>query len=125
MTKNELEQAIELIMNRGNPAYTTPSGAFLEYLSELASKLDLSGFAEACAIYVDNCPEASNFIAARVPGILCNRYFTVLPNLNYDNFIQWSVRTTDWGRELKGSYTSPDLLKSAVELVRQAAQNHV
>lgn len=114
MNQTKLEEVLDKIMRRGDPAYNTPSGAFLEYLSNLATQLDLVAFADACACYTAVHPESSAFIAARVPGILCNRYFTVLPGFNYEKFIRWSLATPDWARKLKEGFNSSDLLKSAV-----------
>jgi hypothetical protein len=114
MKQAELEKLLERIMSRGNPAYNTPSGAFLEYLSDLATKLDLETFADACYRYTVIHPHSSAFIAARVPGILCARYFTVLPDFNYEEFICWSLRTPEWAKELKAGFSSSGRLNSAV-----------
>lgn len=122
MNQTKLEEVLDKIMRRGDPAYNTPSGAFLEYLSNLATKLDLVNFADACAGYTLVYPESSAFIAARVPGILCNRYFTVLPGFNYEKFARWSVATPGWGDKLKDGFNSSDLLKSAVASICAAVE---
>ena len=124
MNQEELEAVITAIMNSNDPAYTTPSGAFLEHLRNLARRLDLAGFADSCAIYTVIKPDASQFIAACVPGILCNHYFTVLPGFDYEKFIRWSVSTKTWGYELKNSFSSPSLLESAVASVCSAVNSH-
>lgn len=124
MKKIELDELLDTIMRRGDPVYNTPSGAFLEYLSKLASQLNLAVFAEACACYVSVHREASAFVAARVPGILCNRYFTVLPDFDYDKFIRWSVETPNWGAELNECFTSPERLSFAVASICSAVEGH-
>ncbi len=120
MNQEELEAVISTIMLRGDPAYTTPSGAFLEHLRTLARQLNLVAFADACALYTSVHQNAAAFIAAQVPGILCNNYFTVLPGFNYEKFIRWSVTTPDWGHNLKESFASPSALESAAASVYSA-----
>lgn len=124
MTQTELEDIIEKILLNGDPAYNSPTGAFLEYLTDLAAKLNLDTFADACAYYTTVYPECSPFIAARVPGILCNRYFSVLPGFNYEEFIRWSLSTPDWARSIKDGFVSSYHLKSAVAVIRSVVEDN-
>jgi hypothetical protein len=80
MSSEQLEYLIEAIMKQGNSQHNTRSGAFLEYISELASKQEIRLLAEACALFVKLNPTGAKFIAARIPGILHARYFTALAN---------------------------------------------
>lgn len=125
MTKPEIEQVIATIQRRGDPAYNTPSGAFLEHISTLAVQLNVAALAEACEVYVAAHPESAAFIAARVPGILCNRYFTVLPGFDYEKFIQWSVNTPDWASEIKTGFSSVNELSAAVASIKRKIEKHV
>jgi len=118
MNYDDLEVVISTILRRGAPAYTTPSGAFLEHLRVLAQRLDLSAFAEACALYTSAHRDTASFIAAGVPGILCNNYFTVLPGFDYEKFICWAVANPDWGSRFKDTFTTASALESAVSSVR-------
>ena len=104
-------------MKRAEPTYNTPSGAFLEYISDLASKQDLRGFSEACALFVMNNPVKEEFVASRVPGILCNRYFTVLVDFDYPKFVSWSIENNNWSESLKKSFSSPEQLVLAAEAI--------
>lgn len=122
MTQTELEQIVAAIQRRGDPLYTTPSGAFLEYISSLAVKQNISALAEACAAYVSAFPTSAAFIAARVPGILCNRYFTVLQDFDYERFIQWSVKTPDWAAEIKSGFSSASELAAAISTIRREVE---
>jgi len=124
MTNAELEQMIQSIMERDDQKYTTPSGALLGLLSKLASELKLSVFADACDIYTALYPETTSFIAGRVPGILCNRYFTVHPDVDYDKFIQWSISTPSWGEPLKEKFSSSKGLEECVNNIRLAVGNY-
>lgn len=117
MTRDELKQVISAIQLRGDPAYTTASGAFLEHISNLAVQLNIAALADACATYVSVFPTSAKFIAARVPGILCNRYFTVLPDFDYEKFIQWSIETPDWAGPIKSGFSSPIMLSAAVATI--------
>lgn len=124
MTRTELDQVIAAIQRRGDPAYTTPSGAFLEHIANLATQLKIQAFADSCEAYVSAFPEVAPFIAARVPGILCNRYFTVLPGFDYEKFIQWSIRTSGWGKSLQTAFSSASDLDRAISQIREAVEKH-
>lgn len=118
MTKEELDTVINTISKRGDPAYTTPTGALLEYLRTLAQSQDIAGYAEACKLYTDMIPESATFIAARTPGILCNNYFTVLSNFDYQKFERWSLANPEWGNALRKSFSSSIELEAAANKVR-------
>ena len=120
MNSEELEAVIKKIMMQGDPAYTTPSGAFLEHLRTLAQSQNLVGYAEACKLYTRIVPESINFIAASTPGILCNNYFTELSKFDYQKFIPWSLANAHWGDALKDSFSSPVALESAAYNIRIA-----
>lgn len=122
MNHTELEKIIAAIERRGDPAYNTPSGAFLEHISTLAVQLKIEALAEACEVYVSAYPETATFIALRVPGILCNRYFTVLPDFDYERFIQWSVKTPDWAEAIKVGFSSATKLSAAVASIRHEVE---
>ena len=117
MNVKELTQLVEATMKRGSPAYSTPSGAFLELLRRFASERNLVAFADACSLYASAHPNTSTFIAARVPGILCNCYFTVLPGFDYERFIQWSLENKGWQEQLIESYASPADLQKVVQSI--------
>ncbi len=124
MEQTKLAEILDKIMRRGDSAYNTCHGAFLEYLSSLASQLDLITFADACLCYVSAYPDSSASIAARVPGILCNRYFTVLPDFDYEKFYLWTVVTPNWGFMLQEGFTSSSLLNGAAASICVAVKAH-
>ena len=98
MNKFELESTIKSIMERGNPKYTTPSGAFLEVLRDIAKQNRIEAISECLSLYCKAYPSARCFLAARIPGMLVNHNFPIRSDLNYDNFITWSVAHENWAK---------------------------
>ena len=123
MTKKELENTINSIMARGNPEYTTPSGAFLEVLRDIAKQNRIDAIAECISVYCKAYPIARNFIIARVPGILVNHNFTMRTDLDYDKFIQWSVTTANWAEGIIANALDGNGLKMEVENIITLANN--
>lgn len=123
MKKEELLALLQSIMDRGDPAYTSHSGAFLDLLKSLANAQNLQGFAEACDIYLYLYPEAARLLEERVAGILCNNYFNVALGVNYNQFLQWSLHTPGWADELKRCLRSPSNLIAAAEKIQTHSSN--
>lgn len=123
MKKEELLALLQSIMDRGDPAYTSHAGAFLDLLKKFASEQNLQSFAEACDIYLYLHPETAKLLEDRVAGILCNYYFNGVPGMNYERFIQWSLHTPGWADELKRCLRSPSNLIAAAEKIQQHATN--
>jgi hypothetical protein len=123
MNAEELQSVIKAILDRGNPKYTTPSGAFLELLREHAKKRKIEEISESCVVYCESYPEARRFIAARIPGILVNHYFTIREDLNYEKFIQFSIKTENWADGVKETTFSPKIFLNEVESVIEKANN--
>lgn len=124
MNQEELNSVIEIIMKRGDPAYTTPSGAFLEYLRITAQNQNLAGYAKACKYYSTQFPESTHFIAAMTPAILCNNYFSVLPGFDYNKFTHWFIANAEWGDALKKAFSSPEALEYSVNSIRIAVSEY-
>lgn len=108
MTKDDLNKLIDAIMKRGNPAYTTPSGACLELLRDHASLDKLEAMAEAVDIYERVYPGVSAFIRAQIPAILVSHCLCLKGDLDFDAFAHWSMEHPDWGQEVREACgTSP------------------
>ncbi|MBX8514915.1 hypothetical protein K5D69_09430 [Pseudomonas cichorii] len=118
MSQEELYAIIQAIIKRGDSAYTSHSGAFIEHLESLAKKADLVGFATSCALYLEAYPAVRKFLEKRVPGILCNKYFITLSTTDYNKFIQWTIDTPGWASEIKKSFRTPKKLVAAVESIQ-------
>lgn len=119
MTQEELYAITQAIIKRGDPAYISHSGAFIEHLESLAKKTDLVGFATSCALYLEIYPAFRKFLEQRVSGILCNKYFITLSATDYNKFIQWAIDTPGWASEIKKSFRIPEKLVAAVESIQE------
>jgi len=117
MDDQQLSQAIRAIFDRGSPRYTTPSGALFELLRTWAESQDLSSIAEACELYICAHPHASAFVAASLPAILVNSYFTVRPGFDYEKFVKWQAEKCNWSEQISLSFTNSAGLAAAVENV--------
>lgn len=123
MNTKELENVITAILDRGNPKYTTPSGAFLELLREHAKNRKIGAISESCVVYCETYPEAKRFIAARIPGILVNHYFTIREDLNYEKFILYSIKTENWADGIKETTFSQEHFANEVESIIKKAND--
>ncbi|NWN50470.1 hypothetical protein HT121_24185 [Pseudomonas sp. MAFF 301514] len=119
MTQEEFYAITQAIIKRGDPAYMSHSGAFIEHLENLAKKSDLVGFATSCALYLEIYPAVRKFLEQRVTGILCNKYFIALSASYYNKFIQWTIDTPGWADEIKKSFRIPEKLVAAVESIQE------
>jgi len=124
MDKNEIKQVINSILERGNPKYTTPSGAFFELLRKYSQKEEIVKLSEMLIVYCEEFPEAKAFLSQRLPGILANNYFTVRKDLDYGKFIEWSMKTENWADGIKKLAFNPHKLKTEVDLIVDQANNH-
>jgi len=116
MKQPGLEDLQDAINRRGEPG-DTPSGAFLEYLRNVAKALDIGNFAESCSLYFASHPESAGFISARVPAILSSSYFRALPEFDFEKFTRWQAATPDWAGDLKEGVDSPSALADAIAVV--------
>lgn len=123
MNTEELNEALTAIFNRGDPKYTTLSGAFLEFLRERAKNGEIKEIAEVSVVYCKSYPEAKPFIAACIPGILANHYFTIRKDLNYDAFIQFSINTENWAEGIKETIFSTKRFASEIEKIIKKAND--
>ena len=121
MNKVELNDLIRAILERGNPRYTTQSGAFLEFLRKLAKNRKIDEISEACLVFCEVYPETKAFITARIPGILVNHYFTIRDDLDFNKFIKFSVKTKNWADKIRKTIHAPNHFRNEVEVVIEKA----
>lgn len=120
-TKSE----VQAISEKDRPIYTTPSGAIIEELQKVAKEKDIVSYANICLYYSEIRPEATDFIAHRTPGIICNNYFLGLGDFDYEAFIQWSIANTPgWGDGLVAAACSPSGLKNAIDSIIEAVSHY-
>ena len=123
MNKDDLKKVVDTILQRGDPKYTTPSGALLELLREKAKNNEIHLLAEISSIYTKEYPEVISFIAHRVPGILSNHYFSTREDLDYNKFIQWSIKNENWAESLIANVFNPEKLEKEIENIIIEANN--
>lgn len=117
MTKTELDQTIEAILKRGDPKYTTPSGAFFEVLRGFAHEQKIETFAAAIHVYTSAFPDVGPFIQTWVPGILVNSYFPIRKDLNYEKFVRWTLKNRTRLPSLSDDCSNPVALRQAVDAI--------
>jgi len=123
MNSEELEKLIFAILNRGNPRYTTPSGAFLELLREYATNGNIEGISEMSSLYCKKYPEVKNFITAQLPGIVVNNFFTVCDALNFEKFIQFAINTRNWADGIEEKAFIPKDFVFEIESIIERSNN--
>ena len=98
------KSVIAAVENQGSAEYATPSGAFLELLSELAKKGCLDDMAAAFGIFVEAHPSNARFVAASVGAKVMNHYFIPCLGLNgASKFIQWQEAHPNWAEAIAES----------------------
>lgn len=105
---------------------TAPIDVFLKFLREHAKDIKIDAISELCVWYCKIHkihPEAKRFIAARIPGILINHYFTIREDLNYEKFIQFSIKTKNWADGIKKTAFSPKYFANEVESIIKKAND--
>lgn len=98
------ERVLSAIQSQDMPAYVTPSGAFLELLTELAKKGHLADMSAAFEIFVEAHPSNAKFVASSVGSKVMNHYF--IPSLGLDGsrqFLQWQEGNPNWATMLTES----------------------
>lgn len=119
------KSVVQAISEKDRSAYTTASGAIIEELQKVAKEKDIVSYANICLHYSDLRPEATEFIAHRTPGIICNNYFLGLTEFDYETFVQWSIKNTPgWGDGLVATARSPSGLKNAIDAIIEAVNQH-
>lgn len=95
---------LNALENQGSNDYVTPSGAFLELLSELAKTGNLADMSTAYQIFVEAYPSNANFVANSIPAKVLNHFFIPSLGLNgASHFLQWAKANLEWANELAES----------------------
>ncbi len=123
ITEKELTDIIKATLNRSIRTYNSPSGAFLEIIRGFASEERIDDIAEAIKIYTEIHPQTDKFIAASLPAILSNCYFTVLQDFPFEKFIEWSVLNTEWSNWIKENHKNKNGLASSVQKITQEVKD--
>lgn len=116
------ERLARAIVEHGSKAYTTPSGAVLELMKELAKEDDLASFANAFIIIARAKPANANFIAARVPAMISE---FLIRHRGIDGGVmgKWATSNRDWANELKAAVRDPERFPQVVESLAQTIKS--
>lgn len=106
----------------GSAAYTTPSGAVLDLMTQLAEEDDLAGFSRAVVILARAKPANAAFVTAAVPGKVTN-FLIRHRGINPAALMKWTSKHPGWADDLKQAVRRPDQFKRVVEAMAEAV-NH-
>lgn len=115
------ERIAMAIAHHGSKAYTTPSGAVLELMTQLSNEGDLASFSSAFVIIARAKPANANFIAARVPAKISNYLFRHR-GIQSDAWIKWTGSNPTWADDLKAAVRDPVRFEQAVESIAQSVK---
>jgi hypothetical protein len=102
------------IAEHGSAAYTTPSGAVLHLLSELASEDNLRAFSRAVVILTRAKPSKARFVIDHVPAKVSN-FIIRQRGISTTDFTKWASTHPEWPDNLKQSVRNPNEFERAVE----------
>lgn len=112
------ERIATAIAEHGSKAYTTPSGAVLELMKELAREDDLASFANAFVIIARAKPTNASFIAARVPAMI-SEFLIRHRGIDGSAMGKWGVSNPDWADDLKAAVRNPERFQQVVDAMAQ------
>jgi hypothetical protein len=96
-----IERTLEAVAEQGSAAYTTPSGAVLTLLSELAEEGDVEGLATAYGYFARAKPRNAAYVAEQVPAKIINWYFCHRMGLNGALVLNWTSDHPEWATQIK------------------------
>lgn len=98
------KRVLAAVENQGSNKYVTPSGAFLELLTELAKLGHLADMSTAFRIFVEAHPSNAKFVANSIGAKILNHFLIPSLGLNgTDRFLQWQESHPDWAITLAES----------------------
>lgn len=118
MNKVFRQSVLDALSHQGSTVYATPSGAFLELLSELAKQGNLADMSAAFRVFVAAYPSNANYVATSVPPKLLNHYF--IPSLGLNgagHFLQWQQNHREWATVLTESLLNDKLQHTAENML--------
>jgi hypothetical protein len=123
--KPEIYQRIKnAILEQGAPAYTTPSGAVLLLLTELAEEGNLQAISEAFNEFSKAKPGNMLYVEEKIPAKILNQYWLRKLQLNLESLTSWMNNNPGWANELKSKLRVPEeferVVNAAAEEIRQA-----
>ncbi len=119
----ETEKRIaKAIAEHGSKAYTTPSGAVLELMTELAREDDLQGFSRAVVILARAKPANAHYVVGSVPAKVSN-FLIGHRGVTAAKMVQWGERHPEWADDLKVTVRDPMRFEAVVEAMAEAIKS--
>ena len=115
-------RAAEAIAKQGSKAYTTPSGAVLELMTDLAREDDLQGFSRAVVIFARSKPANAHYVIAAVPAKISN-FLIRHRGVNAAKMLRWAERHPTWAEDLKATVRDPARFEAVVEAMATSIEN--
>jgi hypothetical protein len=110
ISDDEFNKILVAMFERGDKRWLTPSGSILDVLRAFIKDGKIDSVSIACRMYFKMHGEgAANYVSRHLPGLLINNYKPIIENLNFDQFLQWSNKNSNWQDEIVNSAASPDL----------------
>lgn len=107
------------IAEHGSSAYTTPSGAVLDLMTELAGEDDLRGFSRAVVILARAKPANAKFVIERVPAKVSN-FVIRHRGVSATDLMKWAEANPQWPDDLKNSVRDPEVFERVVETMSES-----
>lgn len=101
---------------------STPSGAILTLVSQLAAEGDLAAVSHAFRRFADAMPANADFVLAAIPGKVHEAYLIGNRRLSAQVLQAWTNAHPDWAEKLKDSLADPLLFTLAVEAIEVGAR---
>jgi hypothetical protein len=107
------------IAEHGSAAYTTPSGAVLDLLTQLTEEDDLATFSRAFVILARAKPSNAALVAAAVPAKITN-FLVRHRNVDASTLIKWTNANPGWEDDLKNAVRNPKRFEQVVATMAEA-----
>lgn len=120
-----LEEVAALVGAAGRGDTAVP----IHFCRELAHAGRIDEMVEAIDIYADSCEvnkgQVRRFLAARIPGILANHFFTELGPARFNAFVEWSLARPGWGDEIiQATKSGRDLNEAVYRIIADLDRVH-
>lgn len=110
------------IAEHGSAAYTSPLGAVLDLMTQLAENDDLAGFSQAVVILARTKPANAAFVTTAVPAKVSN-FLIRHRGINPQNLMIWTSKHPNWAEDLKHVVRQPDRFDRVVEAMAEAVKH--
>ena len=115
-----VERALAALQLQGSPAYITPSGATLDFISDLARAEQLDDISTVVQMFAQAYPGNAHVVAASVPAKVLNYYIEHQLDLrSTSHILTWQAAHPDWAAEMQTAMHNFSLQAWADAAIRQ------